>query len=63
MSRELFEEVLRENGAILQKSVNSETQLLIALDKPSQQKIAKAHELGIPVIYLDDIRFDNFNKQ
>lgn len=56
MSRELFEEVLRENGAIIQSAVTSKTDLVIALDKPSAKKLAKAEQLGIPIIFLQFVK-------
>lgn len=63
MSREVIADELRLQGAIIQNSVNKQTDLVIALNRPSLQKIAKANELGIKVISLEDLQFDIFNNR
>lgn len=50
--RQLLEEELRASGAIIQKSVNSKTDLLIVGHNPSPQKIAKARELGVRIVEI-----------
>ena len=56
MSRELIVEELRSQGAIVQSAVSSKTDLVIALDNPSQAKLVKAEKLGIPIITIEQIR-------
>ena len=56
MSRELIADELRRQGAILQTSVTSKTDLVIALNNPSPAKLAKAEKLGIQVITIEQIR-------
>lgn len=51
--RQLLEEALREQGAIIQRQVSSKTDLVIAGKNPSPAKIAKAEKLGIPIIYIE----------
>ena len=63
MSRQAIEDELRSQGAIIQKSVSKQTNLVIALNKPSPQKIAKAKKLGIKIISIEDIKFDIFNNR
>lgn len=50
--RELLEQVLREQGAVIQHSVSKNTDLLIVGKNPSQSKIDKAKKLGIPIVYV-----------
>lgn len=52
--RELVEELLESMGATLQKQVTSKTDLVIALQNPSQAKIAKAKRLKVPIVYIED---------
>lgn len=63
MSRQAIEDELRSQGAIIQKSVSKQTDLVIALNKPSPQKIAEAKKLGIRIISIEDIGFDIFNNR
>ena len=56
MSRELIAEELRRQGAIVQTSLSSKTNLVIALNNPSPAKLAKAQKLGIPIISMAQIR-------
>lgn len=63
MSRQAIEDELRSQGAIIQKSVSKQTDLVIALNKPSPQKIARAEKLGIKIISIEDIGFDIFNNR
>lgn len=56
MSRQMLTEALEERGAIMQKSVNSKTDLLIALDNPSESKLEKARQLGIRIITIEELR-------
>lgn len=56
MSRELIVEELESQGAILQSAVSSKTDLVIALENPSQAKLAKAEKLGIPIVTIEQIR-------
>ena len=53
-TRHDLEEYLRSQGAIIQKQVNSKTDLVLALDQPSQPKIEKATQLSVPIYYLED---------
>lgn len=56
--RELVEELLESMGARLQKQVTSKTDLVIALQNPSQAKITKAQKLRIPIVYIEDYLAD-----
>ena len=56
MSRELIVEDLRSQVAIVQSAVSSKTDLVIALDNPSQAKLVKAEKLSIPIITIEQIR-------
>ena len=56
MSREAIADELRRQGAILQTSVTSKTDLVIALNNPSAAKLAKAEKLGIPVITIEQVK-------
>ena len=56
MSRRLLIEELERRGAIIQSSVTSKTDLFIALENPSPIKLAKARQLGIPIITIEQIR-------
>ena len=50
--REVWEQVLREQGAIIQRSVSKNTDLLIVGKNPSPAKIAKAQKLGVKIVYI-----------
>lgn len=63
MSRQAIEDELRSQGAVIQKSVSKQTDLVIALNKPSPQKLARAEKLGIKIISIEDIKFDIFNNR
>jgi NAD-dependent DNA ligase len=52
-------EALEQQGAKMQKSVNSKTDLLIALDNPTESKLQKARELGIRIITIEELRNSN----
>jgi NAD-dependent DNA ligase len=52
MSRAELEAELERRGAKIVKTVSKSTDLLIIGENPSPQKIAKALELGIPIIDL-----------
>lgn len=54
LKRDEIEETIEEWGGIVQKSVNSKTDLLLIGDKPGASKTKKAEELGIKQIYEDD---------
>lgn len=56
MSREAIADELRRQGAIMQSTVTSKTDLVIALDNPSANKLEKAKQLNIPIITLSEIR-------
>jgi NAD-dependent DNA ligase len=51
--RQLLEDELRAKGAIIQKSVNSKTDLLIVGRNPSPEKIAKARKLGVRIVQIE----------
>lgn len=52
MSRQLLEDYLRSLGAKIVKSVTSTTDLIIVGENPTEHKLAKARELGIPIVYI-----------
>lgn len=52
MSRQLLEDHLRLLGAQIVKSVSSKTDIVIAGENPTEHKLAKARELGIPIVYI-----------
>lgn len=54
MSRAELEAELERQGAKIVKSVTKNTDLLIVGNNPSPQKVAKALELGIPIVYIKD---------
>jgi NAD-dependent DNA ligase len=56
VSRTLLVEELERQGAIMQSSISSKTDLLIALENPSPAKLARAKKLGITIISIDQIR-------
>ena len=56
MSRTLLVEELERQGAIIQSSISSKTDLFIALENPSPAKLAKAKSLGITIVSIDQIR-------
>ena len=53
-TRHDLEEYLQSQGAIIQKQVNSKTDLVLALDEPSKAKIEKATQLRVPIYYLEE---------
>lgn len=53
--RQLLEDELRAQGAIIQKSVNKKTDLLIVGENPSPQKIARARELGVRIVFIEEV--------
>ena len=59
MTREAIADELRRQGALIQRSVTKDTDLVIALNKPSLKKLAAAEKLGIRVITIDEISFDS----
>lgn len=54
MNRDELEAELERRGVKIVKTVTKNTDLLILGRNPSPQKIAKAVELGIPIIVLQD---------
>jgi NAD-dependent DNA ligase len=54
MSRQLLEDYLRSLGAKIVKSVTSQTDLIIVGENPAEHKVAKARELGIPIVYIKE---------
>lgn len=55
MTREAIADELRRQGALIQRSVTRDTDLVIALNKPSLKKLAKAKELGIRIITIEEV--------
>lgn len=55
MTREAIADELRRQGALIQRSVTMDTDLVIALNKPSLNKLAKAKELGIRIITIEEV--------
>jgi NAD-dependent DNA ligase len=51
--RQLLEDELSAKGAIIQKSVNSKTDLLIVGRNASPQKIATARKLGVRIVEIE----------
>jgi NAD-dependent DNA ligase len=49
-TREEMEEIAEDFGAIVQKSVNGNTTMLVVGDKPGASKLNKAKELGVRII-------------
>lgn len=53
--RKEVEELVIKNGGKLQKSVNSNTNFIVAGEKPGPDKIQKAQKLNIEIITLDEL--------
>lgn len=53
-TRDEIEETIEDWGGIIQKSVNSKTDLLVVGDKPGASKTKKAKEFGVKQIDEDD---------
>lgn len=52
-TREEMEELAEDFGAIVQKSINGKTTLLVIGERPGQSKLNKAEELGVKTITED----------
>jgi DNA ligase (NAD+) len=59
--RQQLEDELRAQGAIIQKSINSKTDLLIVGHNASPQKVAKAKELGVRIVEIETLASDLAN--
>jgi NAD-dependent DNA ligase len=56
-TREEMEELAEEFGAIVQKSINGKTTILVVGSKPGSSKLNKAKELDVKII--TEVEFNN----
>lgn len=54
-SRDELKSLLESNGAILQGSISSKTDMVVAGENMGPSKLLKATELGVPIVTEDDI--------
>ena len=57
MTREEMEELAEEYGAMVQKSINGKTTILVVGKKPGASKLDKAKELNVRII--SEVEFNN----